>query len=131
MILVGQIKHAQHAGGADRAATGSCAWLGDGLIAGVVDVAQIVFGSGCRSCFTAIIGLHSLVGGVVIEHEGATANARRFWYREPEHGLHCHRSIHRVAALGENLAAGFAGQCTGAGYHEVVCVSCRLSCAVA
>ena len=123
MVLVRQLQHAHCAGGAD----GPTAGLGAqkrltqvrqrvGLVGGA-DVAQVVLRSRSRGGFTPVIALHGIGGGLVVQHEGTTAQAGRLRLHQPQHGLHGYGSINRRAARRQNIAARLGGQRVGRDHH--------------
>jgi hypothetical protein len=131
VLLVRQLEHAHGAGRADGAPAAAGRGLGHGLVGGVVDPAQVVLGGRGRCGLAPVVGHHGLGGRVVVQHEGAAAEAAGLRLHQPQHGLHGLRRIHRAAARLQDLAACLAGERIGRGDHVVARVDRLLADAVA
>ncbi len=102
------------AGHADRAAADHGFPKAHGLAADAEEIGAV---GGEGRGLPAVEGGERAARRVVVDEEGAAAEARGLRLDQPEHGLHRDHRVDRVAASPQHLEARFGRQRVGSGHH--------------
>ena len=114
MRLVGELEHRDHAGNPDRAAADDRVPEMQRLAARIEEQG---LGRRRRRGLAAVIGTDLAPRGVVVEQEGAAADARRLRLDDVEHHLYGDRSVGGAAARAQDAEAGPRRMRVGRGHH--------------